>query len=527
MKPASVPEARPGSRLMALIPVGLALLVSINTLWNSFASDDERQVLNNEFIKTLANLPHAFTSSVWAFMGGDIVFTADSYFRPLFTSLFTINYAIFGNEAWGWHLVNVLIHAGVTALVFFVIQELSDRSRTALITASLFAVHPVHAESVAWVSGVTDPLMSLFVLLAFYFYLGYRKRGGGYRLTLSILFYLFALLSKETAIGLLPVIAYCELFYFKASLSLKQRAVRLAVVAGLFSLPTLLYLLMRSQALGSVFFGGPARNPLGPIIATIPMAALKYVGLVSIPYHYNYQHYTALVESFVSFSFIGPLLLLASLAIALAWVRSRELTFSAVWFAFTLAPALGVLRQLEPAYLVQERYLYLPSVGACFAAAIGIEWVAARKLFAVRSELTAKLITAVLVICLSVLCFRQNMVWHDSIELYRHCVSVNPHSSPSHAVLSRIYFDAGRAREAEAEAREALDLDRNNLAAYMNLSFYARASGKLDKAIEYLEQGVSTVPESSTTRYDLATAYLNLGLLYAQQKLFDRAEAGL
>jgi protein O-mannosyl-transferase len=527
LKPGLAPEARAGSRLVALIPIGLALVVSINTLWNDFASDDERQVLNNEFIKTLANIPHAFTSSVWAFMGGDIVFTADSYFRPMFTSLFAINYAIFGTEAWGWHLVNVTIHAGVTALVFFVIKEVSDRKGTALIATSLFAVHPVHAESVAWVSGVTDPLMSLFLLLAFYFYLRYRKRGGGYRLGLAILFYFFALLSKETAIALLPIIAYCELGYFKASLSLKRRTVRLAGLAGLFALPTLFYLLMRTHALGSLLFGGPPRNPLVPIIATIPLVALKYVGLVSIPYRYNYQHYTALVESGTSLSFIVPCFLLGVLAIAFVWVRSRDFTFSAVWFMVTLAPALGVLRQLEPAYLVQERYLYLPSVGACFAAALGIEWLAARIRLAGRAEIAAASITAVLVIGLGAVSFRQNMVWRDSIALYRHCVSVNPLSSPSHTVLSRIYFDAGRLREAEAEAREALGLDRNNLAAYMSLSFYARSSGKLDKAIEYLEQGVSSVSESPITRYDLATTYLNLGLLYEQQKLFDRAEAGL
>ena len=231
----------PGLVLGPLIPVTLSILVSINSLWNDFASDDERQVLNNEFIKTLANLPKAFTSSVWAFMGGDIVFTADSYFRPLFTSLFTINYAIFGAQPWGWHLVNVIIHAGVTALVFFVVQEVTDRKRTGLIAASLFAVHPIHAESVAWVSGVTDPLMSVFVLSSFYFYLRYRKRSARHYLAVAVLLYFFGLLSKETALALVPVIAYCELFWVPGSLSIKQRIVRVAWLGGLFSLPTVSY----------------------------------------------------------------------------------------------------------------------------------------------------------------------------------------------------------------------------------------------------------------------------------------------
>ena len=515
------------SVLGPLIPVALSILVSINSLWNDFACDDDRQVLNNELIKSLANLPRQFTSSGWAFITGDISFTADSYFRPLFTSLLTINYAIFGIEPWGWHLVNVIVHAGVTALVFLVIREVTERKRTGLIAASLFAVHPIHAESVAWVSGVTDPLMSLFVLSAFYFYLRYRKRSGWLYLALALLLYFFGLLTKETAIALLPVIVCCELFCITGSLSFKQRAVRLVWLLGLFSLPTVIYFLMRAHALGSLFFSGPARNPLGPIFKTIPLVVLKYLSLVFIPHGYSYQHYTALVGSVASAEFIGPLLLLASMTAAIIWVRSRELTLAFVWFIATLAPALGVLRHLEPAYLVQERYLYLPSVGACLAVALGIEWLVARKYFASRATIVAASVTSLLVIALGLASFRQNMYWSNSINVYRRCVAVNPQSSASHTILSRIYFDAGRSREADAETRQALELDRNNIAAYMNLSYYARASGKLDKAIEYIEQAVSTVSENPMTRYDLATAYLNLGLLYQQQKMLDQAEAGL
>ena len=155
------------------------------------------------------------------------------------------------------------------------------------------------------------------------------------------------------------------------------------------------------------------------------------------------------------------------------------------------------------------------------------EWLAARSFFSSRATIVAASVTSLLVIALGAACFRQNMYWSNSINLYRRCVAVNPRSSASHTVLSRIYFDAGRPREAEAEAREALQLDPNNLAAYLNLSFYARTGGKLDKAIEYIEQAVSTVSENPMTRYDLGTAYLNLGLLYGQQKAPDKAEISL
>src|ERR1041384_4012752 len=110
----------------ALIPVALALLTSINSLENGFAYDDQNQVLNNEFIRDINNLPLAFTSSVWAFLNHS-VWNSDNYFRPLFINLCTINYAIFGTTAWGWHLMNVLIHAGVTYFVFIICKELTSR----------------------------------------------------------------------------------------------------------------------------------------------------------------------------------------------------------------------------------------------------------------------------------------------------------------------------------------------------------------------------------------------------------------
>src|SRR6185503_20610538 len=90
--------------IYALVPVIIAVISSINSLWNYFASDDLQQVLGNPFIKSLSNLPAAFTTSVWSFTATDIIFTADFYFRPVFSILFAINYALFGTAPLGWHL---------------------------------------------------------------------------------------------------------------------------------------------------------------------------------------------------------------------------------------------------------------------------------------------------------------------------------------------------------------------------------------------------------------------------------------
>jgi tetratricopeptide (TPR) repeat protein len=509
------------------VPLIIALGASINSLWNYFASDDLEQVLGNTFIKHLSNLPAAFTTSVWSFTTADIVFTVDPYFRPIFTSLFTLNYALFGNIPWGWHLINILIHAGVTLLVFVVSKEIVEREWVSALAATLFAVHPAHAESVAWVSGITDPLMMLLLLPSFYFYLRFRKSGAWYLLGSSVAFFFLALLSKETAVALPVIVAYCEIFHFKGAEPATKRLLRASTIMGLFAIPTAIYLLMRYNALGTLVFGGQPRYPLVPSLLTVPLAILKYLGLMMIPWGYSYQHYTDFVERAASIGFLVPFVVVLLIAAAVMLLKSKVVTFGAVWFIVMLAPALAALRQFEPAYLLQERYLYAPSIGLCLVIALGIERLAARDWFGLRGRLVAAGVSVLLIFVWGAVFIRQNRVWDDTVTVYQNSVAVSPRSPIAYVLLSRSYYDAGRPREAAAAARAALDLDSRCATAYLNLSYYARMSGKLDKACEYLENGISAVPEGTMTRHDLATMYLNLGLLYGQRKMYELGEQKL
>jgi len=511
----------------AFIPAGLAILTSLNTVWNGFVADDSKQVVSSLFIRDAANLPLAFTTSVWSFATSDITFAVDSYYRPLFNVLFTINYALFGLAPWGWHLMNVLIHAAVSTLVFVAFRELSGRPWLACTAAALFSVHPVHAESIAWVSGITDPLMAVFLLAAFYFYLRYQKRRRYGLLAAALGFYFLALLSKETALALPLLAACCEVFYFKESGSRTQRIWRAAILGALFAAPTAGYFLMRYHALGGALLGSGPRYETAAALLTVPLAIIKYLKLMAVPAGFSYQHLTAFVDSVKSFSFVAPLALVIVLGAGVTLARSRLLVFSALWFILTLAPALAVLRQLDPEYLVADRYLYVPSIGVSVAAAIGLEWLARRRIKGLNLKLISPAIAAALVVVFGVACILQNRVWRDELSLYRNCVEVEPKSPAARTSLSHAYFDAGMPREADTEGRTALELDPQFASAHLNLSYYASRTGRLDRAIEYLEEGVSKIPETPMTRFRLATMYLNLGLLYAQQKNFARGEENL
>jgi tetratricopeptide (TPR) repeat protein len=503
-----------------------ALLTSINTLSNGYASDDAHQVVGNAFVKSVANLPYAFTTSVWSFATDDIVFAVDSYYRPLFNILFTVNYALYGTTAWGWHLTSVLVHTLATSLVFLVIKELASDGRLALVTAGLFAVHPAHAESVAWVSGITDPLMTLFLLPAFYYYLRHRKTGRSYLIVAALGCYFLALLSKETALTLTLVVAYCELFYFKDGAPFKQRLRRMLALAGLFIVPTAVYFLMRYAALSRPL-GSEALYPLGSALATMPLLTAKYLALLFIPSGYSYQHLTPFVDSIFTIRFLGPAALIAVAAAAVLWTRSRLVKLAAAWFVITLAPALYAIRQFDPEYLVQERYLYVPSMGFCLVVALAIEWVASRRVFASRGLFVGAAASAALAILWGAVYIRQNSVWRDDVTVFKNCVAADPTSPQARVALARSYYGAGRPVEAEAEARSAISLNPNTPDAYMSLSYFAHRSGRLDSAVKHLEEAASAVEAAPLSYKKLGTIYLNLGLVHWQRKDITRAEENL
>jgi protein O-mannosyl-transferase len=513
-------------RFSTLLPVVLALLFSVNTLWLSLACDDQQQVINNAGVKDIRNLPLAFTSTVWGFVNLDTAITAQPYYRPLFNVWSMINYGIFGTRAWGWHLMNVLIHMLATWFVFVACREFTGRKQLALIIASLFAVHPIHTESVAWVSGVTDPLMTVFVLPAFYFYLRLRKTGKTNYLAAMLVTYLLALWSKETALALPLIIAYLELFHFNESDSFKERGIKAAKLLAAFAVPILIFFLMRRIALGTFFLLEELRYPLSAALLTMPLATLKYLALIVVPYGYSYQHYTDFITTATNLAFIGPLLLLILLACAIIFKGSRLVKFASLWFIAFLLPSLVAIRNFDPEYLVQERYLYLSSMGFCMLVALAIEWLVSQSFFANYKQAPLAITTA-LVLLLGIAQIRYSLFWYNTVSVFQRCVAVAPNSAAAHASLSNIYYPMGKPREAEAAIRRALQLDPKLNSVYLNLSYFSKQSGKLDEAIDYLEQAKTNIPLTPLTRTALATTLLNLGLLYGEKKDYEKADENL
>src|SRR6202790_113105 len=225
----------------------LAFVPYANSLLNSFVYDDYFQIVENPYVHSFRHLREIFATTVWSFQGAQGV---TNYYRPLMTFGYLLCYQIAGAVPFSFHLANIVLNIVVVLLLFSVVRRLSGE-RVGLVAAGLFALHPLHTESVAWAAGVTDLELAVFYLLTFLFYLRLSEpeKGHGWRAAMCGSFVL-AVLSKEQAMTLPVLVTLFEHFYRedRTTTSARQKVSRygpLWAVAGL-------YLIVRGILLGGV-----------------------------------------------------------------------------------------------------------------------------------------------------------------------------------------------------------------------------------------------------------------------------------
>ena len=198
--------------LLALLLL-LAVLPYVNTLQNGFVYDDNNEVLTNPFIRSFSHVGDIFSTRILAHLGAR---GATNYYRPISILGFLICYKLFGLLPYGFHLANVVLHALIVCLLFGLSRRLFRDDWLAFAAAAIFALHPIHTESVAWVSGVTDLDLALFYLCAFWFFVASARPNGGRseRMQLGmVVSFILALLSKEQAVTLPLTATIYEHFY--------------------------------------------------------------------------------------------------------------------------------------------------------------------------------------------------------------------------------------------------------------------------------------------------------------------------
>jgi Tetratricopeptide repeat len=373
---------------------------------------DDNRFIGDRRLQLPGQVLGYFTNAAWAqFAGGPT-----SFYRPLFVLWIRVNYMLNETSPWGWHFGSMLKHVAMAALLGMLVWKLLRDRVAVLIAVALFALHPAHTESVAWVS-VPDPLMSAAVLGSILLYLKYRdcafapepqthaairsdeartrakKRAGksatrvsradqGVRSTPlpwlagSAVLYLVALFVKETAIVTL-VIAFALGLLGPAG-DIRTRLMRALRAMPLFLVATVVYLVLRMLALGSRIIVSTQHMPWTTVVLSWPATLWFYLKVLIWPVQFHAFGDPSRADSFSVDSVLLPALAVCCAALLLAcglyWVWKRgerdAALIGALLLLLPLVPALN-LNGLNPDDYLHGRYAYLSSAGLALLIATG------------------------------------------------------------------------------------------------------------------------------------------------------------
>jgi hypothetical protein len=393
-----------------------------------------------------------------------------------------------------FHRTNLILHIANVLLLFGLLRRITGSAYRSAVVAGLFAVHPLHVESVAWVTERKDVLSTLFWLVATLAYVIYTEKATATRYGLFLIAYVLGLLSKPMLITLpvtLLLLDYWPLRRFATRsmqrvLSEKAPLFCLALASAVMSL--------RAQQLGGGIKSGEyfsVGERVGNAINAYGIYLFQTTWPVNLAPFYPVPAggFSELRTTCVAM----VLLLLTAIPVRAAW-RCPYLIVGWLWYLVTLAPVSGVV-QLG-SYAHADRYTYVPSIGLFIALVWGITALVPR-LYRPRLLLPA----AALVLAIAVFLSRNQVAtWHDSLALWEHACAVTPDNFIARTHLASAYQETGRLDEAEASFVDAVKLRPDLALARFNLGQNYLRQGKLNCAEQCFREAIAIEPDEARYR---------------------------
>lgn len=447
---------------------------------------------------------------------------ATQQYYPVTHSAFWLLGLLWGSDPTGYHVVNVLLHWLNALLVWRILASLAVPG--ALIAAMIFAFHPVHVESVAWITELKNTLSGLFYLAALAVYLRFdplqaepmspgQKAGAVsdrdrrlYGLSLGL--FLFALLTK-TVTASLPAVILLIAWWKTGRIGLSRHLLPLLpffVLGGGLGLATAWVERRFLGAEGPDFaFTGADRVLIAGRAVWFYAAKLLWpVGLV-----FSYPRWT--IDRTAWWQYLYPLAALAVVGALWAWRQrlGRGPLVAVLFFGGTLVPALGFFNVYPFVYtFVADHFQYLASLGIITLAAAAA--VSAVKRLGDRRRLGAAA-AGLVILALAALSWRQAHLYMDLETLYRHVISNNPTGIMAYLNLGNIYSQQGRYGDAIDLYRRVIELRPDYAATHVNIGNVHASQGRYPEAIAAYEAALALKPNLATARYHLGLAYLALG----------------
>ncbi|NCA85762.1 MAG: tetratricopeptide repeat protein [Clostridia bacterium] len=477
----------------------LTVLVYANAVDNDFIYqfDDDLYVTDNPDIKALTadNLYRMFTTS---YVG---------LYLPLTMLTYAVEYHFFGLDATAYHLTNLLLHLINVWLVFLLIIKIKPNTYVAALVALVFALHPMHVESVAWISERKDVLYLLFYLAAAIFYLKYIRKNsaGNYLITLG--FFVLSLLSKTIAVSL-PLLLLALDWYFGRSLASRR--------VWIEKIP--FFALSAAIGLLGIWFTSSAADTTTPDISWLHRpfigadAVLMYLWKFLVPIQLKIYHYYPPTASgvlplrfYVSAAILLSLLVAVILLIKKSGNLKRDLILG---LAIFVVPTLFVL-QIIPAgrAYAADRYTYFSYVGLAYMLAVSSWQIISTQKVSLRKWRTPLIIVMALwLMALGAITQQRNTDWSDSITLFTDLIQKDPDHGHPYLIRGITWYQQGKMELALTDYNQSILRDTTDAKAFANRASVRGIKGDYAGALRDANRALRIEPGYASAINNRATA---------------------
>jgi tetratricopeptide (TPR) repeat protein len=485
-----------------LFLIVVTVIVYIPAIHGGYIWDDNAYVTHNQTLRSFSGL-----LQIWLEPR-----TTPQYY-PLVFSSFWLEYHLWGLNPIGYHIVNVLLHASVAVLLYLAFRYLNLYG--AWIIALVFALHPVHVESVAWITERKNVLSGLFYLCSVLFFFKFfrlrsgadeEKMGSRWYYLAGIIMFVFALLSKSVTCTL-PIALILVLWWKRGRISFKEFSYMIPLIV-LGAPMGFLTAWLEKTHVGAEGFDWGLSLMERFLVAGRALWFYLWKLVWPVDLMFNYPHWK--IDSSLLWQYAYPLSMLGLLV--LLW-RSRHVIGRAplsalLFFMITLFPALGFFDVYPFRYsYVADHFQYLASIGI-IALAIGGGAQLLQRIPSVRRK--ALIVAALFVVSLlGIKSWHQEYIYKDKWTLWTETLKLNPESALAHNNLGSILSRQGRRREAIAHYDEAMRIMPNSAITHYNIGVELAALGKIEQAMQQYREALRIDPKYSM-------ALNNLGSLIAQ-----------
>jgi len=493
---------------------GCLLLAAVTLLNNwpvaffDFAWDDFGYIVRNYPIQD----PISLKSISWC-----LTAFAEANWHPVTWLLLHVEFQFFGLKPFGYHIVNLALHVANVLLLFGVLRRMTGATGKSLAVAALFAVHPLHVESVAWISEIKDVLSTFFLLLTLHAYAGYAKRPRPGRYMLVLLGLALGLASKPMLVtapfvlllldawplgrwtrGPLPARPGVTCPRYGTGRLLWEKVPLLLLVAA-----TCVLTFLAQRDGGAV--AGLGGLPISFRLANAAHSYVLYVWRLLWPWPLSFFYPLANL-SLVHAILCGVGLIAASVAAYLLRRRLPYLLVGWLWFLGTLVPVIGLVQVGSQAFA--DRYTYIPSIGL-FVAGIWLADGLRRRLGV--SLLLPTVLTGAVIFSYMLVSFAYLGHWANEAELYSYALGINDNNAVGHNNYGNILVMQGKIDQAEKHFKKALFYNQDSPLSLNNLALLKLKIGRPVEALYYLTKAIATSPHVAVSYLNLANIRIHAG----------------